>query len=155
MKKLLYLHGLGGKNFGDKIEYLETMYDVVAPSIDYNNRLGCYSAMQGIIEKESVDEIMGSSLGGFIAYYLSINNNIKSTLLNPALAHSKEISSWGIEDNSENRPSMTFILGKNDDIVSYKDTMNFISEIYKSTCSVLVDNHGHTTPLEILKKYIN
>ncbi len=155
MKKLLYLHGLGGRNFGEKIEYLKTLYDVIAPKIDYDNRSKCYSKMQELIDRENIDEIMGSSLGGFLAYYLSINNNIKSTLLNPALAHSKDISSWGIKDNSINKPSMTFILGKNDDVVSNKSTMNFISEVYKSTCSVLVDKHGHTTPLEILKKYIN
>jgi len=153
MKKLLYLHGLRGRNSGEKIEYLKTIYDVVAPKIDYDNRSECYSKLQRLIEEENIDEVMGSSLGGFLAYYLSINNNINATLLNPALAHSKDIDSWGIKD-SVNRPSMMFILGKNDKVVSCEDTMDFISKVYKSTCSILVDNHEHSTPLEILKKHI-
>jgi len=155
MKKLLYLHGLRGRNFGEKIDYLNTMYDVIAPSIDYDNRSNCYSEMQALIEKEKIDEVMGSSLGGFLAYYLSINNNIKSTLLNPALAHSKDVSFWGIESNEINMPSMTLILGKNDDVVPCEDTMNFMSKSHNLTYSVIVDNHGHATPLEILKKYVN
>ncbi len=79
IKNILYLHGLGGhlhKSYKKTIEKSNIQY--IGLSVNY--KMG---PIWDIISEMKIDAVIGHSLGGYLAYYLSNHKNIPCLLLMP------------------------------------------------------------------------
>jgi len=86
---IIYLHGFNSAGSGSKVNLLKTLgMDVIAPSYPSNDIDKAIKIVSNIIEdnKDKDKEIMlvGSSMGGFMAQYLSQKYNTMLVLINPA-----------------------------------------------------------------------
>jgi uncharacterized protein len=85
---IIFIHGFGSNGKGTKSEILKKELNVVSPSLSTIPDLAI-STLEDLIEyflniNEPV-KIIGSSLGGFYAIYLSKKYNIPAVLINPAV----------------------------------------------------------------------
>lgn len=85
--KVLYIHGLHSNPNPDKIKILEEAgLEVIAPFFDYEKEQGAvYLRVKAIALEEGVDLLIGSSMGGFMGYWLAYDLHIPALLYNPAL----------------------------------------------------------------------
>lgn len=86
--KVLNIHGYRGSENNSLYQALhETGYDVVTLSLDYDKLSPekVLSLLDNIIERENIDGVAGTSLGGFFALCCSAVHNIPALLVNPAL----------------------------------------------------------------------
>jgi esterase/lipase len=150
--KIAYLHGLESNNIHPKNDWLRTIADVYDPLIDYRQPL-IYQKIKMYIIDFKPDLIIGSSMGGFFAYNLSRELNIKSVLFNPAL-HSRSFTPdmTGFSGSLLFKPKTKFVLGKNDDVIEPNTTIKMMeSEGYSD---FIILGHGHRTPLLVFKNEI-
>jgi len=86
--KILYLHGWGTKYSAKnpKVSALKSIATVVGVSINYARPIGEVSDLiRKTVEKEKPDLILGSSLGGWWASFMSVMKNIPFVAINPSL----------------------------------------------------------------------
>lgn len=85
--KALYIHGLHSNPNPKKIKILQKAgLEVTAPFIDYEKEQGAvYARIKAIAKQEKVDVLIGSSMGGFMGYWLAYDLNKPALLYNPAL----------------------------------------------------------------------
>ncbi|QOP42070.1 YqiA/YcfP family alpha/beta fold hydrolase [Sulfurimonas marina] len=88
---ILYIHGFGSSGQGGKSklfrEYFKTQgVKFLAPSLSFIPELAI-STLEELIEvcKDEEITLMGSSLGGYYAIYLSEKYNLKAVLINPSI----------------------------------------------------------------------
>jgi predicted esterase YcpF (UPF0227 family) len=83
---ILYIHGFGSSAFGIKADILKKRYGkgVFIPTLSHIPNLAIDTLSQ-TVESFGVDKVIGSSLGGFYALYLSKKYGTKSVLINPAI----------------------------------------------------------------------
>jgi len=92
---IIYIHGFGGSGNGVKARLFKSLTcnePFFAPTLSYIPEMSIMTLCELIeILQASSDEklnsvkLIGSSLGGFYAHYLSHKYNLKAVLLNPAL----------------------------------------------------------------------
>lgn len=85
--KALYIHGLHSHPNPDKIKILEEAgLEVIAPFIDYEKEQGgVYPRLKALAIAQQVEVLIGSSMGGFMAYWMAYDLNKPALLYNPAL----------------------------------------------------------------------
>ena len=85
--KVLYIHGLHSNPNPKKLDIIKDLgVEVVSPFIDYEQeKEGVYNRIKDIALEADIDLIIGSSLGGFIGYWLSRDIGKPALLFNPAL----------------------------------------------------------------------
>lgn len=87
---IIYIHGFGGSGEGSKAkafrEYFKDKPEgFIAPSLSYIPELAI-KTLEELIESYDEDvKLIGSSLGGFYAIYLSQKYSLKTVLLNPSI----------------------------------------------------------------------
>ena len=148
MKKIAYLHGLDSESNCNKVKWLRSLgCEVLNPAIDYRN--DPIDRIITFVESFKPDLVIGSSMGGYLAYIISRRYNIPSMLLNPAL-HSRavEVDVGGV---GEYKPKMYFVFGDTDTIINPLKTISIITD-QNLTPKVYTGSHGHRTPVEVLKK---
>jgi len=150
--KVIYIHGFQSSPRQDKLDILHKYFDeVFAPEIDWENedeRVGLYKSLSAIIKKQNITHIIGSSMGGQMAFYLATNLNKRGLCFNPAFEH--RYFDFGFPKNKNFNGKVDIILGKNDDEVNPNKTISFIeSEGYKKD-SIEIEslNIGHSINLE-------
>ncbi len=159
MKNLLYLHGLESKQGGQKVDFLASEFMVYAPALNYRTP-GCFQMLFERIKNTQWDIIMGSSMGGFFAYELSLRLSVhRVILLNPALhirsifvdvsaiAENAKAAKKGITTKYE------LHLGKQDELIDPKQTLQFLNQagVNFTTCQY---DYGHRTPLATIVKAV-
>jgi len=151
----IYIHGFSGSGQGSKAnifrEYFkEKNCSFIAPSLSYIPELAL-STLEELIESynEQVN-LIGSSLGGFYAIYLSNKYNLKTVLINPAVyPHNtlKETSSQikNLYDNSSfewnishismlkkykvtniKKENFLLLIQKGDNLLDYKESVTLM-----------------------------
>ncbi|OQX50015.1 MAG: hypothetical protein B5M46_02315 [Epsilonproteobacteria bacterium 4484_20] len=86
MSRILFLHGFASCGNGEKSAVLKAYFGekaVLAPDLPYAP-LEVIPFLEEILEKEPVDLIIGSSLGGFYATWLAEKYRMRAVLLNPS-----------------------------------------------------------------------
>jgi len=85
--KAIYIHGLHSEVNPYKIAILEEFgLEVIAPEIDYEKEQGkVYPRIKNLVQEEQVEVLIGSSMGGFMGYWLARDLNKPALLYNPAL----------------------------------------------------------------------
>jgi hypothetical protein len=89
MNKYIYIHGFGGSGLGVKSSLFREHFGdtIICPSLSYVPALAIDTLKQ-IIEQmidHSTVTLIGSSLGGYYATYLSEHYGIKAVLINPSI----------------------------------------------------------------------
>ena len=97
---ILYIHGFGGSGHGVKASLFKRarfQCDVIAPTLSYVPE-PAVSTLCEIIElclkRDEPIYLVGSSLGGYYALYLSQRYGLKAVLLNPSVYPMTTLSKW-------------------------------------------------------------
>jgi pimeloyl-ACP methyl ester carboxylesterase len=122
--KILYLHGLDGSSSQEKKEALENCFQIVAPTLDYRNTPNMFEILSELLVSENIDAVIGNSMGGCFAYYLSLKHSIPALCFNPALCF-RPIA-INLPELEENNNPIIFILGGQDDTVPVADNFEWI-----------------------------
>lgn len=139
--KILYIHGLESKLSQEKRAILERFGAVSAPDLDYFKDPDAIESILNTYRKEGIEVVIGSSMGGFAAYYVATVLNSPALLFNPALRkRSVEQTIPSVAINSYSLKH--FIIGADDNVVNPGDTLGFISETYNE----FTDFHLHIRP---------
>ena len=151
MKKIVYLHGLESETNCSKVKYLRKLgHTIFNPPMDYKSK-DCFKHTLHLIEMFKPDLIMGSSMGGYFAYEIGKHFDVPVGLLNPAL-HSRNFEP-NVDILGDEDPLVYLIVGKNDDIINYEKTLNYLDE--NANCffrpNYFKGKHGHRTPVKVLK----
>lgn len=149
---ILYLHGLDSSLNTDKRAILEEFGTVFSPQIDYRNDERSIESLIKLYNDKNIDFIIGSSMGGFAAYYIANKFQLPALLFNPALAYRsihQEIPD--IKNPISNLKHL--VLGAKDEVIDPKSTLQFLSN------SIEIDNYNikirqdlqHRIPEEIFE----
>ena len=124
---ILYIHGLNGSLSEEKRTILENYGTVYSPSIDYESDNNSIENIRRQFVDGKIEVVMGSSMGGFVGYYLSIALKKPALLFNPALV-SRSVFQNVPDYSNPNRSFKRLVLGAKDEVVDPKDTLKFIGE---------------------------
>jgi len=127
--KVLYIHGLHSNPNPDKIKILEEAgLEVVAPFIDYEKEQGAvYPRIKEIALAEKVELLIGSSMGGFMAYWLAYDLNKPALLYNPAL-YFDSMKSFIPKVTKDEIPPLYVCLGEKDQRVDPQLVKAYLSK---------------------------
>ena len=83
---ILYIHGFGSCGEGNKSKILKEHFksDVISPDLPFSPKVAV-NFLENIIKNSKIDLLVGSSLGGYYAIYLSEKYQKKAVLINPSL----------------------------------------------------------------------
>jgi len=129
MQKILYIHGLHSNPNPDKVKILQGFgLDIIAPYIDYEKEKGkVYARIINLAIKEQIDLIIGSSMGGFIGYWLGKELEKPALLFNPALYFPSLIDYIPNMDASKDAP-LYICLGEKDERVDPSEVRQYLSK---------------------------
>jgi predicted esterase YcpF (UPF0227 family) len=151
MKKVLYLHGLESKQGGSKVDFLSSICLVCAPVLDYRDST-CFQNIHDLVAKNSFDLIIGSSMGGYLAFLMGEIFETPTILFNPAL-HSRSFEPNNCFKPQLGNTSHYIILGNQDDVIDPTITMKILQEIKSSSPKTIeietIPEMGHRTPLDV------
>ena len=152
MKRILYLHGLESKANCDKVGFLQSLGHIVSsPKIDYKDP-NCYNELCNFVIEDyhKYDVIIGSSMGGWVAWNLGKDLGIPVLLLNPAV-HSRSID-IDIEPVRESKASKVFLaVGLADDVIDPETTIDWLNKHDKldwNLNNTYKAIYGHRTSVE-------
>lgn len=153
---ILYIHGLDSKLSPEKREILQKFGQVVSPDINYYENPDAIDSILQEVEEEEIDLVIGSSIGGFAAYYVSSALGKPALLFNPAL---RERSVKQNIPNLSARSGMMkqFVLGAKDDVVDPADTLEFIAEHFTKFSGLhlyLRPELTHNIPLDVFEEEV-
>lgn len=139
--KALYIHGLHSNPNPDKLKILEeAKLKVIAPFIDYDTEQGAvYGRVKAIAKEEQVDLIIGSSMGGFIGYWLAKDLKVPALLYNPAL-YFKSVQEFIPELEPNSNPPLFFCLGEKDKTVNPIEVKAYIKNLNPSSENIKIIN---------------
>ena len=83
MKKVVYFHGLESKQGGVKVDLLTRHFLSYAPSMNYEDQAIWKTTLKNV-QKIEPYYIIGSSMGGLMAFHSGYQLNCKLLLFNPA-----------------------------------------------------------------------
>jgi len=97
---IIYIHGFASSGFGGKATVFKEYYgeDIYCPTLSHIPVLAINTLEQLIqiqLKNNEVVHLIGSSLGGFYALYLSEKYNLKTVLINPAIFPYKTLDKIG------------------------------------------------------------
>lgn len=146
MKKILYLHGLESNQGGSKVDYLSSKYIVHAPKLDYKDPK-CFENIFWLLQDGEFDLIIGSSMGGYLAFTMGEVFELPTILFNPAL-HSRSF-----EPNNQFKPKLGntvhyVVLGEFDTVISNDKTCEYL-DLNNVLHFKEVKSMSHRTPLDI------
>lgn len=150
--RIAFFHGLESPSVSDKTEYLQQNFDYVyCPEMNYRD-VDIFNKTLEYVKNNNIDLLVGSSMGGFMAYCISTNTGIPTVLFNPAL-HSRSID---VKHTLGDKPSHhTVVMGQFDTTVPPEITKQYIKEHGIGEFDIHMELSEHRTPIEIFSKYLN
>lgn len=149
--RIAFFHGLESSSVSDKSEYLQEKYDFVyCPTMDYKDK-DIYQKTLNEIKDMNLDLLIGSSIGGWMAYCLSRDTGIPTVLFNPAF-HSRSVEF--ITELGNRISTHVVVLGKNDTIINPDISKWYIENIALGNFKICIENNEHRTPIKTFCKYI-
>jgi len=122
--KTLYIHGLDSEPKPEKIELIKQHSEVEALHLDYRKNEDSYQVLSKVIKSKNITHVIGSSLGGFLGYWLAEEHKLPCLLFNPALG-TRNIN-LEVNRNYNQCPKRIIVLGEQDEIVSPYFTIEFL-----------------------------
>ena len=125
--KAIYIHGLDTQPNLEKIEAMEDSgFQTSALHLNYRTKSDSFEILKKFIKTEKIEFVVGSSMGGFLGYWLAADMGLPCLLLNPALTfdYSNQLV---IPDNiNDSCPFRFVVMGAKDDIVDPEQSNNFL-----------------------------
>tara|TARA_R110000751_G_scaffold130542_3_gene232535 strand:- start:111 stop:596 length:486 start_codon:yes stop_codon:yes gene_type:complete len=155
---IIYLHGLGSDQGGDKVSFLSDNGYVFAPEMDYQQNENIFPELLEEIKTEHLppDLIIGSSMGGYFAYVLASHfENTPVLLFNPAF-HSRSINPNNIYKGPHEVKGV-IALGDEDNVVPPKKTIKFLTDNDELNNFEIINMEeiGHQIPLYVFRNIYN
>lgn len=141
---ILYIHGLGGNPNESDILKADNV-NIISKNIDYDN----VDILNELLKK-NIDGVIGHSLGGLLAYYISNIKNIPSLLFNPAF-EDPDIK-FELSNIKKFNKNQIAIIGLQDDVILAEIQ---IKNLKKSDCKIYIENIGHDISDDIKLIYFN
>ena len=156
MKNVLYLHGLESSNVGDKVDFLKSKANIIAPSMDYSDP-SLEQKLLYIVEKFQPDLIIGSSMGGHVGLMLANYYNINAIVFNPAI-HSRSIEPK-LDRLAAREPNFNFqpvvVLGLEDDVINPLISKEILDDSLFYCDIEEVEDLGHRIPFDVFVNIYN
>lgn len=154
---VLYIHGFESAPTPVKTSFIADLgFTVIAPQLHYEEVLGTYDRLMQLAQEFKVDWLIGSSLGGYTAFWLSQELEIPTLLFNPALPFSKRDPGI-IQHNIEIKNLQQHIfLGLKDDTVNPIETKEWLTEknIIQQMDIIEHPTNGHQIPLNVFSEVV-
>ena len=152
MTRILYIHGLDSTLSAEKRTVLETYGQVIAPEINYRTSPNILDELLKTHYNNLPDVIIGSSLGGFVGYWLCIAFGKPALLFNPALAV-KNLQKFVPENTPSPTQPTHLVLGLKDDTVPPADTLQWLkTHAAGANCEIkLRSTLGHQIPIDVFQ----
>ena len=126
--KTVYIHGLGSQPLPEKMKIMEQAgFNVSGLHLNYTENSNVYAELKEFIINEKAEFIIGSSLGGMLAYWLSEEFGIPALLFNPAMVF-QSVKLDIPKINSLNCPLRMIVLGEKDDVINPIKNKQFFEE---------------------------
>jgi hypothetical protein len=155
MGLVVFFHGLESNAGGPKYKFLKDRYgDVYSPQMDYHGNPNIFNQVYDNLKNQKIRVIIGSSMGGYFAYYLGKKLGCDTILFNPALPYRTSIDP-SVDKYGSRKSFSNIILGKKDDIILPEDTVKWLTDNEKSSnYEINYEEIGHQTPINVFTKYI-
>jgi len=154
MKKTLYIHGLDGFLSDEKRTVLSKYTQVVSPIMKFRANSAAYYDLLSIAKEEKVDFIIGTSMGGCMAYHLSLHLSLPALLFNPALP----FRSVGIDLPTQDKFRDTYlrvVIGGQDDIIDPIQNVAWLATHEKGDMDIKWRNIlGHRIPIDVFDEEV-
>ena len=152
---ILYLHGLDSSLNDEKRIILEKYGLVYSPQINYRKDKNSIATLIAEHQNNNINTVIGSSMGGFAAYYIADALQRPALLFNPALAYRSVAQEIPMIENLKSNLKH-IVLGAKDEIIDPKTTMKFLAT------SIGIDNYtikirqdlAHRIPEEIFEEEV-
>jgi hypothetical protein len=154
---VLYIHGLDSGPLAEKTSILaDAGYSVIAPKIHYRESKNTYQRLLQLSKEFKVDFLVGSSLGGYTAFWLSQELNIPTLLFNPALAFQSIDPGLVLKNMNISNTQQTIFLGMKDETVNPQSTINWLKRNHIFDKVTLIENptNSHQISLSVFKETI-
>ena len=152
---IVFLHGLESSAYGEKSDFLKNNFtNTFIPELNYKeiDPKDLFDSIYNQLVGQNIKLIIGSSMGGYLAYCLCKKLGVRGLLFNPALS----LNSLGIQfDNSgQLKPHLDIVLGQFDKVVNPQLTIDWLFENEDSTTySVSYEDIEHRIPLDVFTKH--
>lgn len=115
--RILYIHGLDSSPNPERIAELKLRgHQVSALHIDYRRQPDVYQLLRTKALQDQTEWIIGSSLGGFIGFWLSEDLALPCLLFNPAM-HVSLVEAQISPEMERNCPERWVLIGSDDEVV--------------------------------------
>lgn len=155
---ILYFHGLDRPADAIEQNILSAHGKLILPNIDYSPDANFIAYLKKIYHRKNITVIIGSSMGGLVAYALSCQLNKPCLIFNPTLGYA-DIMEYDI--SSINRSEfLKVVLGSCDDVVDYRESIRILEEKNRGYVSLNIDfklkaGIKHTIPVIEFKKEVD
>jgi predicted esterase YcpF (UPF0227 family) len=154
---VLYLHGLDSHPTPEKTAMIARLgFRVIAPQMHYREEQNLYDRVCKLIEWFQPDWIVGSSLGGYIGFWLSRQFNIPAILINPALSFKEEdpglVTRFIYRDTDAH-----IVIGMKDEVVLPDNTFSWLEnnkKHFKKVSLYTQKEMGHRIQVDELKNML-
>lgn len=154
--RILYIHGLDSSPNPERMGYLKNRgHQLWGLHLDYMNEPNSYQMLKDLVKQEKIEYLVGSSLGGFLGYYLGEEFGLACLLFNPAMFVSLEEANIQMEQSVQT-PERWVVLGAEDDRVDPNGNWTFFQEKLNTALFQrvsLVQGLGHEIDLDTFACY--
>ncbi len=117
--KVLFINGMHAteKEFSDQVSIIKKYADVEAPFLKYEFTNTDIGKCEELIDTKGINFLMGYSMGGALAYYLSNKYKIPSLIFNPAFREEDSLGGMMPLKLYDVFPDQFMVTGAKDDVV--------------------------------------
>lgn len=154
--KILYLHGLDSQLSDEKHEALKAYGKILFPDIDFRATDQVIENLYSQYKNDGIDVIIGSSFGGFAAYYLSLLFDVDCLIFNPALPYRSYPQQ--IPAVNKREKNLLTVIGVQDPLIKAADNISFLLEHQpenKHSRIHVLQDLAHQIPLPIFRSEVN
>ena len=152
----LYIHGLDSSPKKEKTALINTYSHVEALHLDYRKQPDAFEILSKLILEKNISHIIGSSLGGYLGFWLGEKFGLPGLLFNPAIGlRSIELN---IDVKKRLCPKRLIVIGEKDDVVIPKTTLSFLKDHKSYECKqriVLCNDLAHQIDLDTFKEFVD
>lgn len=153
MNRLVYFHGLLSNPDNPKVHWLKASYEAWAPAIHYEEPAIMHTLLEGA-RNFRPHGLIGSSMGGYTAYWIGKALGVDVLLFNPALPYrSQEPDGQGVPRHPETPIRSRWVIGEQDPIIDPQANQALARKEPGSTLDV-IPGLGHRIPEELFKAQV-